>query len=208
MANPLLGFIQSFKASVGNLTSLLKASSAFAFIFVLTLTLSFLNSANTLLITGILRSFKLFAIYAGLFSSLLYAGLAVGYPLGSVVRLRRGLQLLLLGAADSSLVLLVAVEHSPLLILAIIFIITLMEGLEGVYSESIVFYTLPKEMYGRLSSLYQSLITILMTVGSLLITYLASLQTPAHILFAVALTSVMINLAIIGRKRFRDAPLT
>jgi len=63
-------------------------------------------------------------------------------------------------------------------------------------------------MYGRLSSLYQSLITILMTVGSLLITYLASLQTPAHILFAVALTSVMINLAIIGRKRFRDAPLT
>src|SRR5579875_57371 len=193
-----LGFIRSF----------LKASSPFAFIFVLTVTLSFLNSANTLLITGILKNFKLFAIYAGLFSSLLYAGLAVGYPLGSVVRLRRGLQLLLLGAAGSSLLLLVVIAHSPLLILAIVFIITLMEGLGSVYGQSIVFYTLPQEMYGRLSSVYQGLISVLTLVGSLLITYLAGLQTPARILFAVALTSAMINLAIISRKRFRNIPLT
>ncbi len=203
-----LGFIRSFKASLGNLRSLLKASSPFAFIFVLTVTLSFLNSANTLLITGILKNFKLFAIYAGLFSSLLYAGLAVGYPLGSVVRLRRGLQLLLLGAAGSSLLLLVVIAHSPLLILAIVFIITLMEGLGSVYGQSIVFYTLPQEMYGRLSSVYQGLISVLTLVGSLLITYLAGLQTPARILFAVALTSAMINLAIISRKRFRNIPLT
>ncbi|MEM4056833.1 MAG: MFS transporter [Thermoplasmatales archaeon] len=199
---------QSLKSAYSELGKMTKTNPVIFLIIIVPLIHAFFTSANYVLIVALVYRFHNFAIDYGIISSLGVASNAIGSFISGIVKLQRGLLIILLFVMTFGLDIPVGLHPTFLFMIIFLSIGGGLYFIVSTYFGGLRLVLIKREYYGRIRGIIGFLNGISTVSGTLILTYLATVIPPrlVYLYSVTALTIVTASLLIMKKIRTSEVP--